>query len=197
MADQNQNILQGNTQALEAIAQQMNAGIAEALNAIWKVLLAWGAEYQRQVQRVTPAEKGIARQSWFLITERTGDHMTVTLANRIKGENGNRPYPFYLEFGTDRIAGGRVKAWKEGDPPIMDWPAKHADIPDMTLAKPGSKKYERHVDIITKAFTSGQGEQMPMLRPIGWEIAPKVVEDVQQAVIQGFQSVVAKRKGTA
>ena len=194
MPDPN-SILQGNTQQLERVAQQMQTGAQNALNAIWKVLLAWGAEYQRRVQRVTPVDKGLARQSWFLITERTGDTMTVTLANRIKGQNGFMPYPFYLEFGTDRIAKGKVKAWQPGDTPVMSWPAKSEDLPEMPRF--GTKAYERYENILTNAFASGTGEQMPMLRPIGYEIAPKVVEDVQQAALQGFQSVVSKRRGAA
>lgn len=188
-------VFQANANAGALFAAALMRGLQPALRDVERVLKLWVEEYKRRVMRVTPVDKGMARQSWFTEFERTARYMAATLANRVKSDNGFN-YPMALEYGTDRIAKGRVKAWTPGQPPIMDWPAKHEDIPDLTSIGPGSKKYDRHVDIITKAFTSGQGEQMPMLRPIGYEIAPKVVEDVGNALAHGFKAAVERRKAS-
>lgn len=188
-------ILQINTQQIEQFAGQIHPAMQSALDAVWKVLLAWIEEYRRRVQRVTPVDKGMARQSWVVVHERTATKMELTLGNTIKGKDGAPGYPYFLEMGTDRIAGGRVKAWQPGDAPIMSWPAKSGGLP--TMPRFGTPAYERYLNVLDKAFTSGEGEQMPMLRPIGYEIAPKIVEDVGQAFTEGFVAVVAKRKAAA
>jgi len=48
------------------------------------------------------------------------------------------PYAAYLEFGTDRIAGGRVKKWKPGQPTITDWLWKieHMGDTEMPFIRP-------------------------------------------------------------
>lgn len=172
---------------------QLRAGGRAAIDEAWKALLAWGSEYHRRVQRVTPVETGRARQSWVLVSEKTSSVMSVTIGNTIKGGPSGAGYPVYLEFGTARIAGGRVKDWQPGQAPVMTWAAKLDELPVMPSL--GTRKHERYVNVMEKAFTLGSGEQMPMLRPIGYEIAPKVVEDVLQAVREGFESVKNKRRG--
>lgn len=191
----NQSILQVDTQPIQQFSASLQSAANSALNAVWKVLLAWGSEYKRRVERVTPVDTGHARQSWVLVNERTDDHMSVTLGNTIKGKGGSPSYPYLLEFGTDRIAHGQVKAWQPGDAPVMSWPAKSNDLP--TMPRFGTPAYARYENTLDKAFSAGTGEQMPMLRPIGYEIAPKVVEDAQQAFTEGFIAVVAKRKAAA
>lgn len=189
-------ILQVNTQQIEQFAGQLQPAMQSALDAVWQVLLGWGAQYLRMVQRVTPVgETGQAHNSWVLVHERTATKMELTLGSTIKGKDGYLPYVAYLEFGTDRIAGGRVKAWQPGDAPIMSWPAKSGGLP--TMPRFGTPAYERYLNVLDKAFTTGEGEQMPMLRPIGYEIAPKIMEDVGQALTEGFVAVVAKRKAAA
>ena len=42
-------------------------------------------------------------------------------------------YAAYLEFGTDTIAGGRVKAWEPGMPVISRWPAKVSSLGDTQM----------------------------------------------------------------
>lgn len=184
-------VFQGNTQAGAMLVATLMRGMSVVLTDIEKTLKTWGQEWKRKVQRVSPVESGRMRQSWFTEFERTNQSMSITLANSITGKDGGPGYPVYIEFGTDRIAHGRVKAWQPGEPPIMSWPAKNADLPAMPRF--GTAAYERYENTLSKAFTAGAGEQMPMLRPTGYEIAPKVIEDVQQAVVQGFQSVVNKR----
>lgn len=209
-------VFQAKLDAGALFAAALMRGLQPALRDVERVLKLWVAEYQRRVQRVTPVDKGLMRQSWFTQFERTSKYMSVTLANRIKSEEG-APYPLYLEFGTDRIAKGKVKAWRQGDEPIMEWPAKLRDIGNFYLekdqtrsffipggkeitykergvGKEGSAKFERMAMAAMRAFTAGQGEQMPMLRPIGYEIAPKVVEDVGIALFRGFTAAVQQRK---
>lgn len=192
MADR-EAVFQANANAGALFAAALMRGLEPALRDVERVLRIWIEEYKRRVMRVTPVDKGLMRQSWFTTFERTSRSMEATLANAVKSQDG-QPYPLFIEYGTDRIAKGKVKDWKQGDAPIMDWPAKHEDLPNLTSIGPGSKKYDRHVDIITNAFTAGTGEQMPMLRPIGYEIAPKVVEDVGNALAHGLQAAVQQRK---
>ena len=179
-------IVQLDLSELTRFAEQLRTSAPRIINEAWKALSAWGAEYQRRVQRVTPVDEGHARRGWQLIRDK--ENLSVTVGNSVKSEDG-KPYLVYLEYGTDRIAGGRVKAWTPGQPPIMDWPAKDGELPSLMDLSPGGQKYERHVDVISKAFTPGTGEQMPMLRPIGHEIAPLIVADIAQAVREGFQSL--------
>lgn len=190
-----QSIFNADTAQLERLIRALPDGATQALDAAWKVLQVWGEKYKTMVERVTPVDTGRARQSWFVVAERSSGKMTITLANAIKGQNGHMPYVYYLEFGTDRIAGGRVKDWQTGDAPIVSWPAKSADLP--VMPRFGTRAYERYEDVLTHAFTAGEGEQMPMLRPIGHQIAPLVAEDVAQALLEGFSAVVTKRRGRA
>lgn len=190
------NIIELDTSQLEKLGKAMRTAAPSIINAAWKTLSAWGAEYHRRVQRVTPVGPttedrigGTAKQSWQLIRDK--GNLMVTIGSSVKSEDG-KPYLTYLEYGTERIAGGRVKAWQPGQSPIMEWPAKLQGLGnfhleknkgrEMGVGREGSAKFERHVNLSIKAFTAGQGEQMPMLRPIGYEIAPQVVADVSNAV---------------
>lgn len=225
-----------NTQGLAALSTELRGAGQRALNDVWRVLRRWGQEYKRRVQRVVPVRYGTLRQSFQVIEENDGSTMAVTLGTSIKSHDEARhaqeakaaskskkantsavsrdePYPVYLEFGTDRIAGGRVKDWQPGDPPIMEWPAKMEDIHNFRIARDihhkrgvygpyteraagpmGSRKFERAVDIATRAMTAGQGEQMPFMRPVGYEIAPRIVEDMRVAIRDGFSAVMAGRR---
>ena len=50
----------------------------------------------------------------------------------------------------------------------------------------GPRSAEQHVDVISHAFAASD-EQMPLLRPIGYELAPQIIESLQQALVRGFQ----------
>lgn len=209
-------ILSVDLTAFRQFAEFLRSGGRNAVEEAWKTLSAWGEEYKRRVQRVTPVGPttkdsigGTASQSWQLVRDK--ENLTVTIGSSVKSEDG-KPYIKYLEYGTDRIAGGRVKKWKPGDAPIMEWPAKLQNIPNLRLfggtgsnrdeqgrflaggRSTGTQRFERHVNLAIKAFTAGQGEQMPMLRPIGYEIAPQIAEDVSQAMREGFESVLRNRR---
>lgn len=191
MAAANQSIFQADEQSMSQFAAALQAGARAALLEAWKTLQAWGQEYKRRVEQVTPVDRGAARQSWLLVAERSADSMTVTLANSARGAKGQVPYAFYREFGTDRIAGDRVGAWQPGDAAVTEWPAKTGEPPERPHFGEGSR--ERHVDVISHAFAATSAAQMPMLRPIGYELAPEIVASLQQALVTGFQS--AARSG--
>jgi hypothetical protein len=177
---------QPNTHGLQQLATELRSAGQRALNDVWKVLRRWGQEYRRRVMRVVPVEYGTLRQSFQVLEQNDGQTLAVTLGTSLKSQDG-KPYPLYLEFGTDRIAGGKVKAWQPGDEPVMEWPAKMAGMV-------GSKRHERAVNIAQRAFTKGQGEQMPFLRPVGYEIAPRIIEDCRVAIRDGFAAVMRGRR---
>lgn len=195
-----------NTQGILQLAAEMRSAGQRALSDVWRVLRRWGQEYKRRVQRVIPVKYGLARQSMQVVEQNDGKTMSVTLGTSLKSEDGE-PYPLYLEMGTELIAGGRVKDWHEGDEPIMDWPAKIDDLPNFRrdrnalgqftrreAGRKGTAKFERSVSIATRAFTRGQGEQMPFMRPVGYEIAARIVEDCRVAVRDGFAAVMKGRR---
>ena len=202
-------IFNPNFAGIAALKTALLGATKKGLDNAFKVLRVSAEEYRRRVQRVTPVETGRLRGSWVVQTERTKNMMTAVVGTSMKAENGAM-YPVALEFGTDRIAKGKVKAWSEGEPPILEWPAKMQDIPNFFKEKDtkkqvwmpslgkhvtktekgvgeiGSAKFERSVKIATKAMTFGEGEQMPMLRPIGYEMAPRILDAVLRAIHNGL-----------
>lgn len=208
---------QPNTQGLQQLATELRGASERALNDVFRALRRWGQEYKRRVQRVVPVRYGTLRQSFQVIEQRDAAGMSVTVGTSLKSDDG-KPYPVYLEFGTDHIAGGRVKQWQPSDAPIMEWPAKMEDIQSLRITgyerrdekgryrangnlvamtaagMVGSKRHERAVNIAQRAFTAGQGEQMPFMRPVGYDIAPRVIEDCRVAVKDGFAAVMAGRR---
>ncbi|MDE2098811.1 MAG: HK97 gp10 family phage protein [Patescibacteria group bacterium] len=207
-----ESVFQPNTTGLNALATELRGAGERAANDVYRVLRRWGQEYKRRVQRVVPVRFGTLRQSFQVIEENDGHTLAVTLGTSLKSDDG-KPYPVYLEFGTDHIAGGKVKGWQPGDAPIMEWPAKMEDIHNFRIDRDirhsrgvygpyteraagpvGSKKFERAVNIATRAFTAGQGEQMPFMRPVGYEIAPRVIEDCRVAIRDGFVAVMRGKR---
>lgn len=197
-----------NVAGVDALRTELTRIGATTLNEVWRVLRAWGAEYQRRIKRVVPVETGMLRNHIELKSERTDNSMTVVVGTSFVDPTDGKQYAFYLEYGDSRIAGGRVAAWMPGMPPIMDWPAKMHDIANFRIKKDtpiyrmgkggslyyshteraagreGSKKFARSATVAMSAMTEGEGEQMPFLRPIGIEIAPKIVQSLR-AVAQG------------
>lgn len=213
-------VFEPNARGIADLSRTLITASARTVDKCWQVLRRAGQEYRRRVQRVIPREHGTAAQSMQVQEDRSGGTMAVAVGTSLKSDDG-RPYPLYLEMGTARIAGGRVAAWKEGDAPVMDWPAKLADQPNFRITKDrrsraytmpsiggarrrvytmtakgnysmatreraagpeGSAKFERSVGIATRAFTAGQGEQMPFLRPVGYAMAPQVLGQLRDAV---------------
>lgn len=83
-------------------------------------------EWQREAKLRVPVESGLARNT----IQR--EHGIDDDGDFFAAVGSNRKYAPYIEFGTDRIAGGRVKALGD-DPEIEDgdavteWPAKGED----------------------------------------------------------------------
>lgn len=200
-----------NYEGLAKLKQALTGASKQVVDGCYKVLRVATEEFRRRVQRVSPVDTGRMRQGWVSQTERSGPNgasMTGVVGTSIKSEDGI-PYPIYLELGTDRIAGGKVKAWQPGQAPILEWPAKMEDIPNFRLekdkvytkhigggkkkfvtergvGKEGSAKFLRSVKIASMAFTQGEGEQMPMLRPIGYEMAPNVLGALLRTAQKGL-----------
>jgi len=201
--------LQINQQAFQALGNAVKEGGEQALKDAVKVMRIGAQELRRRVQRVSPVKEGHMRQSWQ-VHERAepGKHI-IDMGTSVKSKE-NYPYPLYLELGTHLIAGGAVMAWQPGDPPITEWKAKLQDIPSFKLAgdvrgrtgkvkefgagKPGSPKFERSVKIATGAFTGGQGEQMPMIRPVAWELMPVVLQGMIEAAQKGLKTWMEGKK---
>ena len=94
------------------------AGRTEAAKALNKMAAAW----HREIVNHMPVETGVARAS---VQIRPADEDGSGPVEAAVGSNID--YIPYLEFGTKYIAGGAVKNWKFGDPPILVWPAKMGD----------------------------------------------------------------------
>lgn len=159
---------------LPSIARRFESRAARAVDKVWTALQRWANEWSRRAARVTPVETGTLRRSYFVIPVRNGNQMTVILANHMA-------YGRWLEFGTRRIAYGHVLAWKPGDPPVMMWPAKAANL--QYPKRPTERSLARWNARAEKATTRGTGEQMPMVRATGHELIPQIVADVT-AIIQ-------------
>ena len=184
-------------EAFEAVRLAITAGGDDAREAAIRVMRMGAQEFRRNVARVSPVEFGHMRQSWQVHEQIEGTKVIIDMGTSIKSDDG-APYPLYLELGTDRIAGGAVKEWEPGQPPIMEWPAKMKDIPNFfreeSVGKEGSKKFERAVRIATAAFTLGHGEQMPMIRPVAWEMMPRIAKEMEAAAQMGFKQWFAGKK---
>lgn len=151
----------------------VQARMQRALQRIFERLWKWAEQWSHDAARVTPVETGQLRRSYFVTTLRTGNTFTIILANHLE-------YGKWLEFGTRYIAHGHVEAWQYGQPPIMSWPAKDANL--QYPKKPTDKSLARWNSINEKAMTVGTGEQMPMVRPTGYALMAKIIEDVQRIV---------------
>ncbi len=183
-------VLHPNHGGIEKLAAALKSVNKQTLDDVFKVLRTSAEEYRRRVQRVSPVKTGRMRASWVVQTERNNKEIQAVVGTSIKSDDGV-PYPVHLEFGTARIAGGRVLAWSEGDEPILEWPAKMAGIPNFSseksVGKAGSAKFERSVRVAQAAMTVGTGEQMPMLRPIGFEMAPRIIEALLRTIHGGLK----------
>jgi hypothetical protein len=132
-----------------------------ALGAAERTLRVWGDEYRRRLAAVSPVAHGDLAASWRVVVEPGDRDISVTVGTNLRGRDG-QPYPLFLELGTALIAGGRVAAWEPGEGAVVDWPAK--------------SRAER------KRAPAGGQEQMPLVRPIGYEIARRVIEELRVVV---------------
>lgn len=99
----------------------------------------------------------------------------------------NIEYGVHTEFGTDRIAGGKVK--RLGDRPditdleaVHTWPAKEADAIETTSHSIDTKgATEGRLRTKIGQFTHGPQEQMPWLRPAFQAIKDELIDGINMA----------------
>lgn len=138
-------------------------------------------EYPKHVKRKVVA--AVAANATRL-AEESRDHAPVGIASPARGRGGhlrqsitagwetrgdtvigawgtNVEYAEYVEFGTDRIAGGAVKRWKPGERPVERWKTKRIR----------ARKHSQ----------SDMGQQMPFIRPAWDKLGERVLKDLKEA----------------
>ena len=167
-------LFQFNSQIASQFRRLAQSRLDRAVDRAWIAIQRWSQEWLRRAARVTPREDGTLAGQWFVVPIRNGNILTIVLANHMA-------YGRWLEFGTRHIASGHVLAWKYGDPPVMNWPAKAG-----TLQKPSSRAssatHEKWSKRMAGAMTPGQGEQMPMARATGYGLLSQIIADVQKII---------------
>lgn len=159
------NLFQPNSAGLARLANDLDLAGLRAADAVWRTLDRWGVEFLRRVKDATPVAPGggALRASWLIAEDRSGRRMSVTVGTALRGKQGE-PYALYLELGTARIAGGLVKDWQPGEPPIE---------------LSGNSPAERPASLARRNAPA----RLPILRPIGETIAPLVAADVRTAAV--------------
>jgi len=159
-------IFQPNSDGLARLDDALAIASDAALDKAGGALRAWGEEFRRRLAAASPVGLGGLASSWQVIVEETERGISVAVGTHLRGKDG-APYPLYLELGTARIAGGRVVAWEPGEAPVVDWPAKsHAE--------------RKQAPVVSDLA------QMPLVRPIGYEIARRVIEELRTIMGDAF-----------
>lgn len=126
-------------EGLDAFVKALEKFRDDAESELEAELVQIGNRWESEAKRRVPVETGLLRNSIFHEVGKEGGEQYVTVGS-------NQDYAPHIEFGTDWIAGGAVKALGLS-PEITDaqavtsWPAKDANA------------------------TGGSMEQMPFLRP--------------------------------
>jgi hypothetical protein len=167
-------IFTANPAGFARLAADLNGAGRRASDAAWQTLRRWGQEYLRRVRQATPVAPGggALRAAWQVAEEREGGQMAVELGTSLRGKRG-QPYPLYLEFGTARIAGGRIEDWQPGEPPV---------------SVGGDRRAAEHPASLAPRKNSSAPAQLPILRPIGAAIAPQVAAETRTAVVNELSS---------
>lgn len=134
----------------------------------------WVAEAKKRV----PVDEGRLRSSLRTNTYVGSDGLVVTEVG------SNLDYAPHIEFGTENIAGGRVKAL--GLSPnitdaqaIFDWPAKTGEATPATALKMDSSGRLRTA---TGQYASQPQEQMPFLRTAFMKIRLSIIDRFNAAI---------------
>jgi len=157
-------LFEPNSAGFARLANDLDLAGLRAADAVWRTLGRWGVEFLRRVKDATPVAPGGAalRASWLIAEDRSGRQMSVTVGTALRGKQGE-PYALYLELGTARIAGGLVKDWQPGEPPIE--------------LSGGNSRTEQPASLVRRSAPA----RLPILRPIGETIAPRVAAEVRTA----------------
>ncbi len=155
-------LFQPNTAGLMRFGGALALASDAALDKAGHTLRVWGEEYRRRLAAASPVGFGALAGSWKVVVEETDRGISVAVGTNLRGKDG-QPYPVYLELGTARIAGGHVAAWEPGDSVVVAWRARSLDEPK-------------------RAAAINELEQMPLVRPIGYEIARRVIDELRRAI---------------
>lgn len=140
---------------------------------------AWVAEAKKRV----PVDEGRLRSSIRSNTYRDAQGVLITEVGT------NVEYGKHVEFGTDRIAGGRVKALGlapeiSDTQAIHDWPAKSGEATEHTSAQMdmsgGAKGRLRNA--AGQFLAVGPQEQMPWLRSAWVAIKQRAIGWINEAM---------------
>lgn len=171
-------MLRADSQTAARFAAVLNAGLRAALDGAWRTLEGWGREYQSRIAR------GAAPQSWSLHSQRHNDAMSVTLTAALQGRAVDAAHPLIREFGTDRIAAGRLSPSRSSE----SSPAASQAVSGQAPVSPSFGDRRSHVDVISHAFSDDAVAQRQSVRAVGAELAPQIVKDLEKAVAEGFRA---------
>lgn len=135
-----------------------------------------GQRWRSEAVKRVPVDEGTLKQRIVTNTYRQGDTFITETGANLK-------YAVYVEFGTRRIAGGRVLALGF-DPDISDhdaitmWPAKAAGLNNAD----GSPNSAVQAARAARQSRGSREEQMPWLRPGFNAIREWAVKQLLQAV---------------
>lgn len=141
-------------QGIPHLAVRLKAWDAKLRRDMKGALLRIGTAWVKEAKRRVPVDTGLLRNSINKQVDVAADGFTLAVGT-------NRAYGVFVEFGTDHIAGGRVKALGlspeiDDSEAITRWPA---------LAK-----------------RKGRGQQMPWLRPAWHAIKEKAIQNMNDAL---------------
>lgn len=146
---------------LHSFADLIRAWDKDGVSRMLKAMQRIGQRFKTEAQKRAPVDEGRLRSSIQANTFDDGRQIVTEVGTNVK------EYPIYVEFGTEYIAGGRVKALGD-DVDITDaqaitiWKAKNSGIVD---DRTGIVK-EAVQSAISKRLRQGSaGEQLPWLRP--------------------------------
>lgn len=139
--------------------------------ALVRICVRWELEAKRRI----PVETGFARNS---VTHEVGKDAD----GHFGAVGSNADYAKYLEFGTEHIAGGAVKALGTREDvtdaqAIKIWPAKNANL----LKKDGTAN-AAFTRLTAKVAAGGAQEQMPWLRTSFMSIRIWALDELAKAI---------------
>jgi hypothetical protein len=141
-----------------------------------------GQRWRAGAVRRIPVDEGTAKARVVTNTYREGLDLITEVG-------GNVPYMVWLEFGTDKIAGGRVKALGLDEhitdaQAVHNWPAKDGEAIAGTSAMhtTDSRGVGRLRNSSGQFLKGSPQEQMPWLRPAFMEIADWVLDEIGETL---------------
>lgn len=161
---------------LESLIGKLRGGVNRVDKKLNSALVRIGVEWQADAKRRCPVDTGNLRNQILYEVGYSGvDSHYVAVGSNV-------PYAVFVEYGTEHIAGGKVKALGR-DPGITDaqaikiWPAKNEGL--LKGDGTATKAFER---LATKVASGGAQEQMPFLRPSFMAKRDKYIKMIADAI---------------